>query len=102
MVLVPDDSQDKSPRSRILQAIREFLYGMGGYEFERHAVEMRASLETLFMTITVGDLIGMPVIPPYYSLRLLPYIVPNIETWKRRVLREREFSDSEEFDLHGI
>ncbi len=102
MVLVPDDSQNQSPRSRFLQAIRDFLYGMGGYEFERHAVEMRSSLETLFMTVTVGDLIGMPVIPPYYSLRLLPYIVPNIETWKRRVLREREFSDSEEFDLHGI
>ncbi len=85
-----------------LQAIREFLYGLAGYEFERHAIEMRSSLETLFMTITVGDIIGMPIIPPYYSLRLLPYIVPNIETWKRRVLREREFSESHEYDLHGV
>ncbi len=97
-----DRSENPSARSRFLQAIRDFLYGMGGYEFERHAVEMRGSLETLFMTVTVGDIIGMPVIPPYYSLRLLPYIVPSIESWKRRVLREREFSDSEEFDLHGI
>ncbi len=85
-----------------MQSIRQFLYGMAGFEFEQHAVEMRASLETLFMTVTFGDIVGMPVIPPYYSLRLLPYIVPNIETWKRRVLREREFSDSDEFDLHGI
>ncbi len=75
---------------------------MVGFEFEQHAVEMRASLETLFMTVTFGDIVGMPVIPPYYSLRLLPYIVPNIETWKRRVMREREFSDNDEFDLHGI
>jgi hypothetical protein len=35
-------------------------------------------------------------------MRLLPYVVPSIATWKRRVLREREFSDSEEFDLHGL
>lgn len=90
------------PRRGFLDAVREFLYGLGAFEFERHAVEMRASLETLFMTITVGDIVGMPIIPPYYSLRLLPYIVPNVETWKRRVLREREFSDREEFDLHGI
>jgi hypothetical protein len=89
-------------RGRFLNALREFLYGMGSYEFERHAVEMRASLETLFMTLTLGDIVGVPIIPPYYSLRLLPFVVPSIETWKRRVLREREFSDSEEFDLHGI
>ncbi len=63
---------------------------------------MRASLETLFMTITIGDIVGLPVIPPYYSLRLLPYVVPSIVSWKRRVLRERELSDNEEFDLHGI
>ncbi len=97
-----EHSGDSSPRARFLQSIRQFLYGMAGFEFEQHAVEMRASLETLFMTVTFGDIVGMPVIPPYYSLRLLPYIVPNIETWKRRVLREREFSDSDEFDLHGI
>ena len=75
---------------------------MTGYEFERHGVEMRATLEALFMTVTVGDLVGVPVVPPYYSLRLLPYVVPQVETWKRRVLREREFSDSHEYDLHGL
>ncbi len=97
-----EHSENSSPRARFLQSVRQFLYGMVGFEFEQHAVEMRASLETLFMTVTFGDIVGMPVIPPYYSLRLLPYIVPNIETWKRRVLREREFSDNDEFDLHGI
>ncbi len=84
------------------QAIREFLYGMIGYEFAQHAVEMRASMETLFMAVTFGDMIGVPMIPPYYGLRLLPYIVPNVATWKRRVAREREFGQSHEFDLHGV
>ncbi len=97
-----EHSENLSPRARFLQSVRQFFYGMVGFEFEQHTVEMRASLETLFMTVTFGDIVGMPVIPPYYSLRLLPYIVPNIETWKRRVMREREFSDNDEFDLHGI
>ncbi len=86
----------------LLQRVREFLYGMIGYEFEQHIVEMRSAMEALFMAITFGDMIGLPIIPPYYSLRLLPYVVPSIETWKRRVLREHEFSEDHDLDLHGI
>ena len=73
---------------------REFLFGMLGMEFTQHALEMRASLETLFMLATVGDMIGIPILPPYYSLRLLPYVVPQIATWKRRMLREKDISDA--------
>lgn len=94
-------SQSEKKRGR-LQAIREFLYGMFGMEIAQHALEMRASLESVFMLGTVGDMLGVPVLPPYYSLRLLPYIVPNISTWKRRVLREREFSDEHDYHLEGL
>ncbi len=84
------------------EAVRQFLYGMMGMEIADHAIEMRASLESLFMLGTVGDMIGVPILPPYYSLRLLPYVIPQIETWKRRVLREREFSDVHEYHLDGL
>lgn len=96
--------QSKSPGNgrRIWESTREFLYGMMGMEFASHAMEMRASLESLFMLSTVGEVIGVPILPPYYSLRLLPYIVPNIETWKRRVLREREFTDDHDYHLEGL
>jgi hypothetical protein len=82
--------------------MREFFYGMFGFEFAQHTMEMRASVEALFMLGTVGDMIGVPVMPPYYSLRLLPYIVPHIEGWKRRMLREKEFSDEHDYHLHGL
>jgi hypothetical protein len=84
------------------KVVREFLYGLFGMEFAEHALEMRASLESLFMLGTVGDMLGVPILPPYYSLRLLPYIIPNISTWKRRVLREREFSDEHDYHLEGL
>ena len=89
-------------RRAFWQAVREFLYGMLGMEIAHHAMEMRASLESIFMLGTVGDMLGVPVLPPYYSLRLLPYIVPHISTWKRRVLREKEFSDEHDYHLDGI
>ena len=84
------------------QAFRDFMYGMVGLEFAEHALEMRASLENLFMLGTVGEMIGVPILPPYYSLRLLPYLVPQISTWKRRVLREREFTDEHDYHLEGL
>lgn len=82
--------------------LREFVYGMGSYEFVRHAQEQRAMRENLFMLVTLGDIVGVPVMPPYYALRLLPYTVPDLVAWKRRALRERAVTDSHEFDLHGV
>jgi hypothetical protein len=82
--------------------VRDFLYGMLGYELAQHALEMRGSVEALFMLATFGDMIGVPVLPPYYNLRLLPFAVPHIAAWKRRVLREHEFTDEHDYDLHGL
>lgn len=83
-------------------ALGEFAYGMTGYEFARQAIETRAALENLFMVVVVGDMVGVPVLPPYYSLRLLPFVTPEITSWKRRVLRERDYSDTHEHHLHGV
>lgn len=92
----------RGPLARLSGALREFAYGMTGFEFARHALETRAALENVFVLTIAGDMIGVPVIPPYYSLRLLPYVVPDIAVWKRRVLREREFTDEHEYHLHGV
>ncbi len=73
--------------------LRGFIYGMTFFEVERMLRRQRADLEHLFILIAFGDLIGLPVIPPYYTMRLLPYIVPMITTWKRRMLRERDLTD---------
>jgi hypothetical protein len=83
-------------------ALREFLYGLTGYEFARHALEMKREMESLFMAVTVGDMIGLPILPPAASLRLLPYMVREIAVWKRRMARHREFWEKEFSDLHGV
>jgi F0F1-type ATP synthase membrane subunit a len=84
---------------QIWQAVKEFVYGMAAYDFEQEARRMRAQLETLFLLVVFGDMIGLPILPSYYSLRLLPYVVPLIERWKRQVLRERDITELEEFHL---
>jgi hypothetical protein len=89
-------------RETLKRAVRQFLYGMTGYEFAQQATELRGSMESLFMLVSFGDMIGVPILPPYYGLRLFPYVVPQIQTWKRRVLRERELGDDHEYHLHGL
>jgi len=87
---------------RLRRAFAEFAFGLGGYEFARHAIQTRAALENVFLLVLVGDMLGVPVIPPYYALRLLPLVTPELATWKRRVLRERDFTDEHDFELHGV
>jgi len=79
---------------RFARSFKEFLYGMAGHDMTRFALKTRGSMEHLFILITMGDLLGIPILPPYYSLRLLPYVVPQISTWKRRMLRERDLTDA--------
>jgi hypothetical protein len=49
-----------------------------------------------------GDMLGVPIMPPYYGLRLLPYVAPNIAVWKRRCMRERDIGSDHEHHLHGL
>jgi len=87
-------ADDKKPKKGgILQVFKDIVYGMSSHEMTRHAVRTRASMEHLFILITMGDLLGIPILPPYYSLRLLPYVVPQISSWKRRMLREKDITD---------
>ncbi len=80
-------------RGGLMKVFKDVIYGMASHEMTRHAVRTRASMEHLFILITMGDLLGVPILPPYYSLRLLPYVTPQIAGWKRRMLRERDLTD---------
>jgi hypothetical protein len=87
---------DYEPREKrsFWETAKGILYGMAGHDMARFALKTRGSMEHLFILITMGDLLGIPILPPYYSLRLLPYVVPQISTWKRRMLRERDLTDA--------
>ncbi len=88
------EQEKQEARTGWLQAVRETIYGMAAHDMSRSALRTRASMEHLFILITMGDLLGIPILPPYYSLRLLPYVVPQIATWKRRMLREKDVADA--------
>jgi len=88
------EEEKKSFLKKIQEVLSDFIYGMASHESTRQALKTRGSMEHLFILITMGDLLGVPILPPYYSLRLLPYVVPQIATWKRRMLREKDLADA--------
>ncbi|MFQ5711713.1 MAG: hypothetical protein ACE5GD_08035 [Candidatus Geothermarchaeales archaeon] len=70
-------------------AIKEFLFGLLAFDTHRGYLSMWSKHRDVFMLLTLGDVFGIPVLPPYYSLRILPYFIHDIKQWKRRLLRER-------------
>jgi hypothetical protein len=83
----------------IRRTLREVFYGMTVHELAVETRHARGELDHLFMLIVFGDLIGLPILPPYYSMRLLPYVMPSIQRWKRGALRERDLTDLARVDI---
>jgi hypothetical protein len=82
-----------------IKTLREVLYGMTVYDWVHQLEKARNEENRLFTLIVYGDLLGIPILPPYYTLRLIPYLVPMLWTWRRSMLRERDFTDLFDQDI---
>ena len=89
-----EQPSEPKKQSEIAKAAKGMVYGMALHGMVTYALRLRMHMENLFMLITMGDMLGIPVLPPYYSLRLLPYAVPSLKTWKQTLLRDRDITDS--------
>lgn len=76
-----------------LRAARQALYGMTTFGWAQAARREQAERERVFMLVTFGGLLGIPLYSPYYALRLLPYLAPSIFRRLQAMLRERDWSD---------
>ena len=88
-----------SKLKKVRKILGEVFYGFTIHELDLEMKKERGHAENLFMLMIFGDLLGLPLLPPYYSLRLFPHIIPAIEGWKRRVLREKDLTDFVAGDL---
>ena len=78
---------------RLWKTIGQIVYGATVYDWVRELQKERGMIERLFVLVVFGDVLGVPILPPYYALRLLPYVVPEIEGWRHSMLRERDLVD---------
>lgn len=78
---------------RLARTIGDMFYGATVYDWVRELEKERGMVERLFVLAVFGDVLGVPLLPPYYALRLLPYVVPSLDKWRYSMLRERDFVD---------
>lgn len=78
---------------RIIRVLSEVFYGMTVYDWVRELDKARNEQDRLFTLMVFGDLLGIPLLSPFYTLRLLPFMVPALDSWRRSMLRERDFTD---------
>lgn len=83
----------KEQARALAKMLGEMVYGATVYEMVRDLQKERGMIERLFILVVFGDVLGVPILPPYYALRLLPYVTPHMAGWRRSLLRERDLTD---------
>ena len=48
----------------LFRAVKDFVYGVAAHDSARFALKTRASMEHLFILITMGDMLGVPIYRP--------------------------------------
>ncbi len=76
-----------------MRALKDRLKGIFLYGLLNQMYSERRSLDDLVALSVFGRFIGFPLLFNYYHLRLLPYYLPRLHAWRRRVLKERDFFD---------
>lgn len=79
-----------------LQPIKDFLFGLFFLDLYRETLKLRRDVEKLLEILVFGDLLGVPFLSNYYTLRLLPYAYPVLSEIRKQAVKEREI-----FDLLG-
>lgn len=75
------------------RGIKDFLYGFLLHGMVSGVYEKRAELEDIFMLFALGETIGVPVFPGFYSLRLIPYYTARFPRWKKKMLKPKDLLD---------
>ena len=76
-----------------IRTVKEYITGFFLYDLIVGVYSEKRRLDNLVMIFLFGKMIGFPHLFNYYHLRLLPYYVRRLDTWKRKVLRERDLFD---------
>ncbi|GAB4522492.1 MAG: hypothetical protein Fur0018_04340 [Anaerolineales bacterium] len=69
-----------------LSRLRAFMFGAAiSWIAPPYLLARRREEEAFFIFLMQTSLLGMPILPSRRRLILLPYVIPNILNWKRRI-----------------
>jgi len=82
-----------------VNALKEALWGLFFFDFYTENMKMRLRYDDAVKLLVFSEQLGIPLMNSYVSMRLLPYFVGELEGWKRREMRERDYLE-EVPDIH--
>lgn len=74
---------------KISRTVIDFCYRFSSYGMTQELMRQRAELDTVLLLLVLGNSVGVPIFPSYYSRRLWPYLLPRMASWKRALLRPK-------------
>lgn len=80
--------------------VKEFLWGFFLSDFYLETVKAKTKYKDALNLFLLGQFLGLPLMNSSLSLRLLPYLLPELGDWKERQLKEREIIESVPLDAH--
>ncbi len=71
--------------------LKEMLWGLFFYDLYIEQMKLRVRYNDAVNVLVFSEQLGIPLMNSYVSMRLLPYFVGELESWKRREMREKDF-----------
>ncbi len=72
----------------VSRAIKEILFGFFVYSLYQSVLHTKAKYEDTFHALLMAEFLGFPMTTNYYTIRLLPYVVGELENARKKLLRE--------------
>lgn len=82
--------EEKAEPQGMWGKLKDFLWGLFVLELYKDCLAHKAKYEDALYLIALGELLGIPLMNSVVSLRLLPYLFPELQDWKRRQAQERD------------
>lgn len=84
---------DRDRLAALWAAAKDFTWGLLVFDLYLGTLKERRKYAGVFDLFVLGQFLGLPFMNSGLALRLLPYLLPELGSWRRRVLTERDITD---------
>lgn len=69
------------------RTVNQFLLGAAlSWTLVPYQIRYRHEMEHIFALLLNAQSLGLPMLPPRFRLRLLPYFMPSLLSWRRMTI----------------
>ncbi len=89
------------PIEKVMRIVSDFIFGMSTFELYRETLHIARSYKDSIYLLMLVEFLGIPFISNYYALRLLPYLVGELDAFRKRSLRDKDLLEIvSDLDIH--